>query len=135
MKQIVSLTLYAEVQDQDINTVVVRDIESGDEYQLSGVGILSRLNSADTFSNIQQVSRTNMAEYLLEAGDKVFTVSFIKQDGTERVLRGRLISSEPLMGRAMVEDLDLANSITNIRQVDLRTLKYLIIGNTKYTVK
>lgn len=135
MKQIVSLTLYAEVENQDNGSVTVRDLYNGTEYQLVGPDVLHRLNSADTFTNIKQVSRTAMAEILLEAGDKVFTVSFVKQDGNCRVLRGRLISSEPTMGRAMVEDFDLSAAISNIRQVDLRTLKYLILGNTKYVVK
>lgn len=135
MKELISLTIYAEVESKDYTKLVCRDLQNGQTYELSGFDILSRLNSADTFINIQEISRTEMANKLLDAGDSVFTVVFVKQDGESRTLRGRLITSDQFMGRAMVEDLDLSSSLSNIRQVDLRTLKSLIIGNVKYVVK
>lgn len=134
MKEIISLTIYAEVENKDYMRLVCRDLQNGQMYELSGVDIISRLNSADAFTDIKEVSKTAMAELLLDAGDKVFTVTFVKQGGEQRVLRGRLIQAEPTMGRAMVEDLDLSTPM-NIRQVDLRTLKCLVIDNKKYVVK
>lgn len=134
MKEIISLTIYAEVEQKDYTRLVCRDLQNGQLYELSGVDIISRLNSADAFTDIKEVSKTAMAEILLGAGDRVFTVTFVKQGGEPRVLRGRLIQAEPTMGRAMVEDLDLSSPM-NIRQVDLRTLKNLVIDNKKYVVK
>lgn len=134
MREIISLTLYAEVEDKDINRIVCRDVDNGQTYELSGLDVLARVNSADAFNRIEQVNRTYMAERLLDAGDRVFTVTFVKQDGNRRTLRGRLVQAEPLMGRAMVEDLDLDGAM-NIRQVDLRTLKELVLDNKKYVVK
>ena len=135
MKELISLTIYAEVESKDYDKLVCRDLQNNEVYELSGFDILSRLNSADTFTNILEISKTDMANRLLEAGDSVFTVEFIKQGGEHRTLRGRLITSDQFMGRVMVEDLDLTASFGNIRQVDLRTLKSLIIGNVKYVVK
>lgn len=135
MKEIISLTLYAEVHDKQLNKITCRDLDNDQVYELSGLNVLARVNSADVFGKIEQVNKTYMAEKLLDAGDKVFTVVFVKQDGNIRTLRGRLVQAEPLMGRAMVEDLDLNAAVSNIRQVDLRTLKELTISNVKYVVK
>lgn len=135
MKELISLTIYAEVESKDYDKIVCRDLQNNEVYELTGFDILSRINSADTFVNIKEISRTEMANKLLEAGDGIFTVEFVKQGGENRTLRGRLITSDQFMGRAMVEDLDLSSSLSNIRQVDLRTLKSLIIGNVKYVIK
>jgi len=135
MKELISLTIYAEVESKDYDRIVCRDLQNNEIYELTGFDILSRINSADTFVNIKEISRTEMANKLLEAGDGIFTVEFVKQGGENRTLRGRLITSDQFMGRAMVEDLDLSSSLSNIRQVDLRTLKSLIIGNVKYVIK
>ena len=62
-------------------------------------------------------------------------------EGEERVLVGYLISIETGFGRSMVIDLQADKSKSTvdwdsrIRQVDHRTLKYLIHKNIKYTVK
>jgi hypothetical protein len=135
MKELISLTIYAEVESKDYDKIVCRDLQNNEIYELTGFDILSRINSADTFVNIKEISKTEMANKLLEAGDGIFTVEFIKQGGENRTLRGRLITSDQFMGRVMVEDLDLSSSLSNIRQVDLRTLKSLIIGNVKYVIK
>ena len=50
-------------------------------------------------------------------------------------MRGRLITPEPLLGRSMVEDLDLAVTEHRQRLVDHRTIKFLIIEGVKYIVK
>ena len=60
--------------------------------------------------------------------------------GEVRVLTGYLINTETGFGRSMVIDLNLArgtnpNWDARIRQVDHRSLNYLIWKNTKYTVK
>lgn len=62
-------------------------------------------------------------------------------DGEERTLVGYLISTETGFGRSMVIDLEADTSKSTsewdsrIRQVDHRTLNWLISKNVKYTVK
>ena len=75
-----------------------------------------------------------MAELLINARNIPFTVCFEKQNGEERVLRGRLISHEALLGRSSVEDLDLPAG-DRTRLVDHRTLKFLILNGVKYVLK
>ena len=56
--------------------------------------------------------------------------------GEERILRGYLLSIEPLMGRAKVVDLEIrldeSNSDPGYRLVDFRQLNYLINRGVKY---
>ena len=51
--------------------------------------------------------------------------------GKESTIIGHLSKAEGKMGRSLVIDLPTGG----FRQVDHRTLKYLIIKNVKYTVK
>lgn len=54
--------------------------------------------------------------------------------GEERTITGRIISVDRLRGRVTVVDLDKEGR-DNIRQIDPRTLNWLIIDNIKYVVK
>lgn len=136
MNEIISLALYAEVLERTNMGIICRDLNSGQEICLSSPSHGLRVNSADTFNEIRRITKTEMAELIVDSCCDVFTVTFIKQGGQERVLRGRLISSESLLGRVMVEDLDLLNvGLNSYRQVDLRTIKELIIRGVKYVIK
>ena len=55
-------------------------------------------------------------------------------EGEERVLVGRLIDSEAKLGRSQVVDLEITKG-HNIRQVDHRTIKYIIAKGVKSVVK
>lgn len=135
MNEIISLELYAEVIERTNTELVCRDLYTGQEFRLWSQNSSLRAQSADTFTQIQKVTKTEMAEILMDACCNVFTVTFIKQDGSERVLRGRLLNSEGILGRVMVEDLDVPRVMNNYRQVDLRTIKTLVISGTKYVLK
>lgn len=134
MNEIISVSLYAEVLDRTASSLKCRDLHTGQELTLYSTDGFSRINSADTFKEIRRITRTEMAQILSDACCDVFTVTFIKQDGSERVLRGRVVQSENILGRVMVEDLDLSTSM-NYRQVDLRTIKNLVIQGIKYVLK
>lgn len=135
MKEIISFTVYATVEEKYDDGIVCNDIYTGNKYTIFGPTHYN-VSSADTFSRIENSNKTELAKKILDAGNTVFTVEFVKQNGELRTMRGRLVSDDSLMGRALVEDLDIPNtSVSNIRQVDLRTLRSLIIHNVKYVVK
>ena len=90
--------------------------------------------SADQFDRVQEVTRTEMAHQLHTAGNDIFKVRFLKTDGTERVLRGALLATEDLMGRAQVIDVELPFP-NNERQVDYRTLQELVLRGVCYRLK
>jgi hypothetical protein len=70
---------------------------------------------------------------LVEAGTLPFTAAFKRVDGTGRTLTGYLASHEDLLGRSMVRDLEAEGD--GIRQVDYRTLEWLVLDGVKYIVK
>ncbi len=104
------------------------------DIRITGRDLVVNALSADQFEETEKVTKTEAAEILISSHNRPFTVSFDKADGNERTLRGRLIKPEPLLGRSMVEDLDETDK-HRIKQVDHRTIHFLIVGGVKYVVK
>ena len=118
------------------------------------------MNSACLFDNEEKVSRTNLVELMIHAKDCVLTVKFhkkvdeayvkevlqnakgfTKKDLAKEITHGKevemqcfLTKSEGKLGRSKVIDLN-APWHMNYRQVDHRTIEYVILKNTKYVVK
>lgn len=130
---LMSLTHYVSVEHARPNALDVVDVDSGKSFRINGKELIKSMHSADIFSSTEKVSKTRAAELLTTAYGRPFTVAFEKQNGDTRVLRGRLIQPEPLMGRSMVEDLDQDGN--KLRQIDHRTIKYIVIDDVKYEVK
>ena len=55
--------------------------------------------------------------------------------GENRTLVGYLINSEPMTGRSTVIDLEVAIDKHRLRQVDHRSIQWMILKNVKYIVK
>jgi hypothetical protein len=96
--------------------------------------LIERGFSADQFQEEVQTTKTRAAEILISSHNRPLTVCFEKSDGSERVLRGKLVTPEPLLGRSMMEDFDIKTG-NRLRLVDHRTIRYLIVEGTKYSVK
>lgn len=119
------------------------------------------MNSACLFDNVEKISRTNIVELMTNAKDCVLTVKFhkkvdeayvkevlqsaskgtSKKDLAKEISHGKevemqcfLTKSEGKLGRSTVIDLN-APWHMNYRQVDHRTVDYIILRNTKYVVK
>lgn len=114
--------------------VLMEDLDSGQKFWLEGKDLLERSTSADQVLTEKKVTKTEAAELVVSAHNVPFTVCFDKVDGTERVMRCRLVSPEPLLGRSHVVDLDITEK-HNLRQVDHRSIKWLILNTVKYVVK
>lgn len=128
-----STTMYMEVLNKTPEGINVKDSQ-GRTFEVRGKDLINKgFRSANQFSATEKITRTALAEMLTNLGDQVFTVNFDKQTGENRTLVGYKVSSENLMGRINV--IDLEKSGYNQRQVDLRTTKYAIVNGTKYQVK
>lgn len=116
--------------------LLVTDLDDENLRQISvqGKELVEKSFSADQYSEEVKENKTRVAEILVHSANRPLTVCFDKSDGEERTLRGRLVKPEPLLGRSMVEDLDVKGK-NRLRQVDHRTLKWLIVDNVKYIVK
>lgn len=127
---IVSLTKYFVVTDASASKVSARDMDTNEMVEIKGTQLVESLSSADYFTSTQKQSKTELAEILINAGVRPFTVVFEKQNGEKRTMRARFLSTEPLLGRSIVSDLDEGGQI---KQVDHRTIESIIIDKVKYT--
>lgn len=132
--EVLSTTKYVTVVKREADYLKVRDTD-GTEFTIHGPEFIEKsVQSGMQYTTEEEVTKTELAEKLLSAGDTVFTVDFIKADGKPRVLTGRLLDTENHMGRSNVIDL-MINTGSPTRQVDHRTLKSLILRDVKYTIK
>lgn len=112
----------------------MHDADGMGAFSVNGQELIDRAFSADQYVTEERVTMTQAAEILISSYNRPLTVCFTKQGGEQRVLRGRLIKPEPLLGRSSVEDLDVKDG-HRIRLVDHRTIQYLIVNGKKYVVK
>ncbi len=134
---LMAVVYYVKVKSVEENgeRLTVKDLDNGHaDILITGKDLVESALSADQFHEEIKVSKTYAAEVLVHSANRPLTVCFEKQDGTERILKGRLIKPEPLLGRSKVEDLETLDP-NRTRLVDHRTLKYLIVDGIKYTVK
>ncbi len=107
---------------------------------VDGKSLITAALSADYFAEEVKTTMTDVAQKLIESHNRPLTVCFTKQPakgeeaGEGRVLRGRLLSHEALLGRSYVEDMDKPEN-DRVRLVDHRTIKWLIVDGVKYIVK
>ena len=127
---IVSLTKYFTVTNASASKVSAIDMDTNEMVEIKGTQLVESLSSADYFTSTQKQSKTELAEILINASVRPFTVVFEKQNGEKRTMRARFLSTEPLLGRSIVSDLDNGGQI---KQVDHRTIESIIIDKVKYT--
>jgi hypothetical protein len=134
--ELMAFVHYVKVKANHDNgkQLVVVDVDHGvGDITITGKELIENAFSADQVHETIKVTKTQAAEILVGSINRPFTVCFIKSDGTERKLRGRLFKPEPLLGRSMVEDLDIKGS--RLRQVDHRTIEWIVVEGVKYVVK
>ena len=132
---VMAVITWVKVDRVAPNKLEVTNLDNEEEFQVIGDTLIDGMHSADRYNAVTQVPLTKMADVLSKSYNTPFTVLFEKKDGELRTLRGRLLDSEPLLGRVKVEDLDIPKGEPRMRLVDNRTLKELIVGGVKYTLK
>jgi hypothetical protein len=133
---LMAFTYYAKVDSVGLGgtKLVITDLDSGmDKITVEGRELVENSLSADFFEEEVKVTKTEAAEILVSSYGRPFTVCFEKTDGTERILRGRLVMPEPLLGRSKVEDLEQTKD--RMRLVDHRTIRWLTVDGVKHVVK
>ena len=154
---------YIKVLNVFSSAVEVQN-EEGVKWTIDKAILEKECYSANQFTETKIVNRSELIEIFNKTGDNIYTVSFNKQakladafdavcnkgklksnavlkkelseamSGEERTLIGYTISREIAWGRSMVIDLETEDT-NRIRQVDHRTLNWLICQNVKYIVK
>lgn len=129
----ISRTSYFEViRQMPTQSFLIRN-EAGREWVVDeGVLQGENISSANWYEKEEKVTMTFLADYITSKVFRdIFTVSFIKSNGEERVLVGYKLSTEHNLGRSFVQDVEKKSP----RQVDHRTIQYLIHRGTKYILK
>ena len=134
--ELLAVTFWTKVDRIDgTEKLLVEDLERGNKFHIQGKDLIDSTLSADEFSKTEKITKTAAAEKLISLHGIPFTANFDEQSGKNRTLRGKLINPEPLLGRSYVEDLDIPLGEHRLRQIDHRTLKWLICQGVKYVVK
>jgi len=132
--EVLSTSMYLTVLKKTVDGIEVKD-NFNRPFTVKGPKLIEQtMNSAAQYDTEEKVSRTKLAEVLVNAGDAAFTVVYDKQDGTERILVGKLLDTENHMGRSNAIDLEVTSGPPQ-RQIDHRTLKSLVLRGTKYVAK
>lgn len=132
--EIMAFVYFVKVKSVAPDFLSVKTVDALDmDFDVNGRPLIENGLSADQWQEEIQVSKTRAAEILVSSFNRPLTVCFEKADGKERVLRGKLVTPEPLLGRSMMEDFDLTGD--RLRLVDHRTIKYIIVEGVKYSVK
>lgn len=131
----ISMTDYFTVKSIHEGGIVATN-SAGVDITINGTEMIeSKFNSNSQYTETVKAGKNALAEILQTAGDKIFTVCFEKKDGSERVLTGHFISSEPNLGRTKVIDLEIPIGQHNFRQIDNRTIKWIVTDQTKYVAQ
>lgn len=105
------------------------DLETG-RRRFASAASLAGCYSADLYDQAVECDLAELVAALTMAGDRPFTVEFVKKDGARRTLRGHLLSTNREKGTSLVVDLDLPVG-GNLRQVDHAGLRSLVLNNTR----
>ncbi len=136
---VIAKTFYVKVTSTVRQFAAERELFCKDLFddralRVVGSDLIDSFISADTYESEKTLTKTELARKLVNAGPAPFTVCYVKSRGQDRVLRGRLLEHEDLLGRSLVHDFDVEKG-TPLREVDHRTLQWLIINGVKYTLK
>lgn len=135
--EVISLGMNLRVTEVYSNgDVLVEDLDGLNQKFVIKGDFSKACSSAIQYSTTKKVTKTELVRKLMNARDRVFSVWFVKQDGTKRELTGILVESNNEFGRSDVIDLDIPASDKNRRrQVDHNTMYSLIINDIKYDLK
>ncbi len=135
---LMSFTYWGKVTEIDSETsrLYLENVDTGEEFSVCGKSLIEDSQSADIYDHIEIRPRRQIVDILIHSKRLPFTVSFIKKNGENRILKGRVICvREVNQGYIDVEDLEVDDSENRHRQVDTRTIQYVIVSGTKYQVK
>lgn len=125
----ISIPLFLKVEE-DEDGIVHGTTNQGTKVAIKKAHMPASTSTSGCFEGTVYRSLTDIVEIFTNLHEnELFTVKFTKKDGSERVLRGRRISTNNL-GRSEVFDLEE----NGLRQVDHRTIQYLICKNKKYII-
>lgn len=134
--EVIAKTIYARVTVSDgyRERLSCVDLDTKQTFDITGKPLIEQFVSGSQYTEEREVTMTDLARTFVSVGALPFTVCFLKADKSLRELSGHMVEHEDLLGRSMVVDFDVTSG-TPLRQVDHRTLQWLIVGGIKYNLK
>lgn len=149
-----SINYYKVLSKDTVNKTVRLQNDNGLVLDVTENIPITEMYSADYYHSEVVLPRSLVVQHLLNARDIIFTVSFRKKvnpkdiikhiddtddidellNGETRILTGILNYIDKATGRTFVTDLKIPPNKNRMRQVDNRTISWLIIKNVKYIV-
>jgi len=138
--EFLSFTNYYKVLSHTNDELSVMDIRTKDNVIIRGESLINMMHSNDHYEQTIKVTKAQMVDMLLSAGNSVFTVGFKKADGSNRVMIACNPKAEIHLGRTQVIDLELIDKdaedkTRGIRLIDNRTIEFLVLNNVNYSLK
>jgi hypothetical protein len=138
--EMLSFTNYYKVLEHNVDQLKVVDLRSKVTVIISGESLIELLKSNDYYEKTVVVTKAEMVDALLGAGQTVFTVGFKKADGSDRVMIACNPKAETNLGRTQVVDLEVidkdpADKTKGIRLIDNRTIEFLVLDKVRYNLK
>jgi len=109
------------------------NLENNAPFEIRGTDLVKAGLSADYYAEEVTASLTKVAEIFAGSKNVPFTVTFEKQNGEIRKLRGWMLHASNSLGQSRVLDLDLPPEDRQ-RTVEHKKIKSLIVEGTKYVV-
>ena len=109
------------------NSVEVENL-SGTRWSISQSILDDDCNSNRTTKDPEKMRKTRLAQVLCDSGDTITETTFLKKDGTERVMVSHHTFVETCMGRSKVKELVVKNDrlLEQERQIDHQTITKII---------
>lgn len=128
-------SIFESIHDTQVFTVCFKKQDTPESQKKLYAEIATLISDFSYVIDTIQKSKKGVADAAKRFAEELITHPILPyEEGEDRVLRGFKIQFESRDGRYNCVDMDIKDN-NNIRPVNINTIKWLIIGGTKYVVE
>ena len=128
-------SIFESIHGTQVFTVCFKKQDTPKSQKKLNAEIATLISDFSNEIDIIQKSKKGVADAAKRFAEELITHPILPyEEGEDRVLRGFKIQFESRDGRYNCVDMDIEDN-NNIRPVNINTIKWLIIGGTKYVVE
>ena len=128
-------SIFESIHDTKVFTVCFKKQDTPKSQKKLNAEIATLISDFSNEIDTIQKSKKGVADAAKRFAEELITHPILPyEEGEDRVLRGFKIQFESRDGRYNCVDMDIEDN-NNIRPVNINTIKWLIIGGTKYVVE
>ena len=127
-------SIFESIQGTQVFTVCFKKQDTPKSQKKLNAEIATLISDFSNEIDTIQKSKKGVADAAKRFAEELITHPILPyEEGEDRVLRGFKIQFESRDGRYNCVDMDIEDN-NNVRPVNINTIKWLIIGGTKYVV-